>query len=253
MNTRFLHRILLTLAVGLIGVAIATPVHAGVLPGQPEVYPRDSSVFGRTYSEWSAEWEQWAYSLPYDHHPLFDTAGCSTGQSGPVWFLGGKFCSPEVGNCSPTSAVRSCTVPTGTALYFPVVVAGCLGIEADNDLCFGVSPASITAMRAALAHEMDQTTNLQVIVDGKSVKGNLKTDFRVQSPVWTAVLPEDNLPQGNGETIPATPEGQTYWGVDDGVYVMLQPLPRGAHTLRFMGTFPQADFSLDITYNLTVQ
>jgi len=35
--------------------------------------------------------------------------------------------------------------------------------------------------------------------------------------------------------------------------IMLMPLPKGHHTLKFKGSFPQYGFRLDLTYNLTVQ
>jgi hypothetical protein len=54
------------------------------------VIDRDSIAYGRTYSEWSAAWEQWVYSIPASRHPLFDNGDCGTEQSGPVWFLGGS-------------------------------------------------------------------------------------------------------------------------------------------------------------------
>jgi hypothetical protein len=40
--------------------------------------------------------------------------------------------------------------------------------------------------------------------------------------------------------------------VDDGFYVMLRPLPVGAHTLRIHGENPVHSFVLDVTYELTV-
>src|SRR5262245_57270273 len=58
-----------------------------------DVFPVHSHPFGMTYGQWSAAWWQWATSLSADHHPLFDTADLSTGQSGHVWFLGGTFFS----------------------------------------------------------------------------------------------------------------------------------------------------------------
>lgn len=234
--------------VGLTGIAAVTLVHADDLPGKPAVYPRDSVIFGGTYSEWSAAWQQWANSIPASEHPLFDNADCSKGQSGPVWFLGGKFCSTEDTDCPSEPPVRSCTVPTGKGLYFPVVNFACLNGEAEKGFCGDAGPF-ITQMRAFIGDGIDQTTNLQVTVDGKVIKGDLKKDFRVQSPVYTAVLPDGNLLQAIGESIAAG----TYWGVDDGVYIMLQPLPPGTHTLNFHGRFPQYNFTLDFTYNLTVQ
>jgi hypothetical protein len=41
-------------------------------------------------------------------------------------------------------------------------------------------------------------------------------------------------------------------GVDDGIYVRLNPLRVGAHTLRFHAENPSLGFSLDVTYLLDV-
>ena len=216
----------------------------------PPVYVRDAVVFGRAYGEWSAAWHQWADSMPANKHPLFDTASCSEGQSGPVWFLGGRFCAPEINpDCVSAPAVRECAVPAGKALYFPVLNISCLVTEATNNLCLDAGPF-ITQMRAAMAGTMDQTTGLKVTLDGNPLKVNLKRDFRVQSPVYTTIMPDGNLLQALGE--PVIGAG-TYIGVDDGVYVMLKPLRKGEHILNFKGTFPQFDFSLDFTYKLVVK
>jgi hypothetical protein len=249
MRTRFiaLHYVVLVV---LIGFSAATPLQADVLPVEPDVFSRDSVIYGRSYGDWSAAWQQWADSIPADQHPLFDNADCSRGQSGNVWFLGGKFCSIDDPECPNEPAERSCTVPAGTALYFPVVNFGCLNIEAENGLCGEGVGAFITQMRSAIGKDIDQTTNLQVTVDEKQIKNDrLKGDFRVQSSVFTAKLPNGNLLQAIGyEQITAG----TYWGVDDGVYVMLKALSPGDHTINFKGRFPQYNFDLDFTYHLNV-
>ena len=80
----------------------------------------NSVVFSRTFSEWDSEWQQWAYSIPVANHPLFDNGNCSVGQSGMVWFLGGKFCGNTDPKCGQyTNVQRSCTVPRGKYLYLP--------------------------------------------------------------------------------------------------------------------------------------
>jgi len=40
--------------------------------------------------------------------------------------------------------------------------------------------------------------------------------------------------------------------VNDGYYVMLVPLAAGKHMVHFHGEVPSFDFSLDVTYHLTV-
>jgi hypothetical protein len=67
--------------------------------------------------ELTAQWWQWALSIPTVVNPLEDTTGanCMVGQSDPVWFLAGFF--------NGSAATRSCSVPEGAALFFPVINA----------------------------------------------------------------------------------------------------------------------------------
>jgi hypothetical protein len=58
-----------------------------------------------------------------------------------------------------------------------------------------------------------------------------------------------NAPADNILGVPGGGSGEA---VSDGVYLMLHPLSRGEHTLRFGGTFDDFGFSLDITYHITV-
>src|SRR5262249_9630524 len=76
----------------------------------------DSRPYGRTYGEWSATWWQWAFSIQTPDNPLLDETGakCGVGQSGPVFFLAGVI------NVSG-SAERTCSVPSGRALFFPIL------------------------------------------------------------------------------------------------------------------------------------
>ena len=238
-----------------ITATLFTPAYADQGRG-PQVYTRDSVVFNRTFADWSAAWRQWADSMPAMKHPLFDTASCSEGNSGPVWFLGGRFCAADVNqNCVNLPVVRTCEVPQGVTLYFPVLNSGCLDGEAAAGQCSPEPNAPsagpfISQMRKAVADGIDQTTGLQVTVDGKRINGNLKKDFRVQSTVYTSLVPEGSLYPAIFE--PNIVKG-TYVGVDDGIYVMLKPLKKGSHTLNFKGSFPQWDFDLDFTYNLIVK
>lgn len=220
--------------------------------GPVKVFPRDSVVNGRTYSDWSAAWQQWAGSMPWTKHPLFDTADCSEGQSGPVWFLGGKFCATDgSGECpGPDEPFeRSCTVPAGKALYFPILNYACLNVEAEQGYCGDAGPF-INQIRFEVGSYDPYAGGFEVTLDGKNLKGDLKEKFHVQSNVYTSSIPDENLLTGLGyEGIP----GGTYWGVDDGYYVMLKPLSPGAHTLNFKGGYPDFDFYIDVTYELIVE
>jgi hypothetical protein len=63
----------------------------------------------------AAQFVQWSLSIPTDVNPVLDQTGefCMVGQQGPVWFLAGTFFGGTV--------TRSCTVPEGTTLFFPVI------------------------------------------------------------------------------------------------------------------------------------
>lgn len=209
------------------------------------VIPPTSVAYGRTYSEWSAAWQQWALSIPVAHHPLFDNGDCSVGQSGPVWFLGGKFCALNNPNCGTSNVVRSCSVPSGKALYIPILNVEWSVLEVKTDQ--NPNP-QITDLRSAAASNMDGSTT-EIDVDGRQIR-NLQPNFRVQSAAFVFTLPDDNLFNAVGEG--PYPGGSYFPGVDDGVYVMLAPLPVGPHRIHFHGYMPQYNFGLDITYNLTV-
>lgn len=232
---------ILVVAIVLVLAVLAVPSLVAQNPG-PKVITPNSVAFGRTYSEWSAGWWQWALSIPASHHPLFDTADCSVGQSGPVWFLGGKFCANGA-SCDFTGVVRSCSLPAGKTLYIPVLNAENSALELNDP------KAQIADIRASLAAAMDGASDFSFEIDGAAIP-HLKDRFRVQSTATVFTIPDDNLFTAIGE---GNFTGGAYFPVmDDGVYVMLSPLPAGPHQIHFHGAFPQFNFALDVTYNLTV-
>jgi hypothetical protein len=241
-------------AVVLLAVAAsALFTHAGNGKGQPQALPPQSHPHGISYGDWSARWWQWCYSLPVDQHPLFDTADCSAGQSGPVWFLGGTFTVIDENPDDPLVegiAERDCTIPVGTSLFFPILNVECSTIEGN-----GETEAELRDC-AVLNADHIVPGSLVCTIDGVAVQ-NLST-FRVESPLFEiGPLPDNNILESFGLD---APEGSTSPAVGDGVYVMIPPLPVGKHTLHFEGAAvytTAADgfdlmFILDITYHITV-
>ncbi len=210
-----------------------------------EAEPRDAVVFGRTLGEWSAAWWQWSFSIPAPVHPIFDNGPCTEGQSGPVFFLGGKACATNDLSCNPSKAVRNCTIPEGKGIYFPIVNVE--DSDAEEAAVGTMPPPTINRLRQIVEGVTNGTSSLEVDLDGKSLK-DLKTDFRVQSVVFEYTLPANNELQALGVNVPA---GTYSPAVDDGVYVMLKPLHKGKHLLHFAATFP-GGFAFDITYHLTI-
>jgi len=219
---------MLTLALALSLAVLAPPAQAA--NGNPGVLPVNSNPNGRSYGEWSAAWWQWALSIPTTVNPLLDATGadCAQGQSGHVWFLAGVF------NVSG-QATRSCTIPSGTALFFPLINAECSNLEPPP--FFGSNEAELRSCANAFSF-----TNLQASIDGVSLT-NLPS-YEIDSPLFTFTLPADNI-------LGIAPAPTSGMSVGNGVYLLLAPLPVGEHTLKFGGT-DSSGFTLDITYHLTV-
>jgi len=212
-----------------------------------------ASQLGMTYGELSAKWYQWAFSMPYTHHPLFDTSDCSTGQSGPVWFLGGRFCA-TYGSCNPQFVERSCTVPKSKSLFFPI-------LNSDHSFIEDTAGSTEADLRSRAKADMTGTT-IQATVDGRPVQpirvcSAGTTCLSSQSPLVPFTLPAENMLGAIGETVngPSTtdliPDGASSMLVTDGHYVLLPPLPAGPHTIYFHGAFANG-WALDVTYHVNV-
>lgn len=165
---------------------------------------------------------------------MFDTTGanCAAGQSGKVWFLAGVFGG---------SVTRTCTVPAGKALFFPVLNA-VFGSGVFD--CEPTAPGvcDVAALRAGAAARMDNPISLAVSIDGVAVQ-HLKA-YRVPSPVFSLTFPAG--------AIFGLPEGAFSPNVGDGYYVMLTPRSAGPHTIYLKGVANNGD-SVEVTYHLTVQ
>ena len=219
-------------------LANATLMSAAQTPG---VLPPFSKPHGKTYGEWSAAWWKWAMDLPVQGHPFIDgpSFDVSQGQSGQVWFLG-----------SPLGTIeRTCTIPTGTALFIAMNTA-----EASNLEGLGNTEDEQRATARWLADHAvhaDRTLGSFCIIDGVAVRNT--AEYRVQSPQFTFTAP---TPWIFGDV------GGAGTSVADGYYVMIAPLSKGKHTIRFgeswhfsvaEGDGFDFDAYFDTTYHITVE
>jgi len=137
----------------------------------------------QTLKELSAEWWQWAVSIPTSANPLTDTTGtdCLVGQRGATWFLAGVLGTPPGG-----TVTRTCSIPQGRMLFFPIINA--VSINTPN-VCGSINE-SAAQLRADIAPIIDGASKLSLTVDNKEVKILLQ---RVKSTVFAVALPEDNV------------------------------------------------------------
>lgn len=195
-----------------------------------------------SFRELSAQWWQWALSIPAPVNPLAeftdDGSVCMVGQRGSVWFLAGTLVGGTVS--------RKCSVPAGTAIFFPVVNS----MQVNTPGVCGQGPnevLTVADMRVNVAKFIDGVTQMTATLDGKAIKAMR----RVRSEPFAAALPADNLfvPFCGDDGQPA---GVFSPGVDDGYYVKLEGLKPGPHTLQFTALNPSAGFDLNISYQLNV-
>ncbi|WP_435007668.1 hypothetical protein P12x_004932 [Tundrisphaera lichenicola] len=232
-----------TLAVLWITALNATSPASGAENANSKVFPPCSNPHGLSYAEWSARQWQWLFSLPVDHHPLFDSADCSTGQSGKVWFLGGTFSTSEIEpGVILGKADRTCKIPSGTALFLPMVAAECSEIEGNGET------EAVLRECANFFGDFIIPSSVFLEIDGKPVTNPER--YRVESPLFSiGPLPENNvLGAAQGSTSPA---------VSDGYFAMVKPMSVGKHTLRFGGIIDVSSiggpiFIQDIKYTIDV-
>jgi hypothetical protein len=198
-----------------------------------------------TAAELAAAWTQWAYSKPYvdgvspliGGDPDYTEAQCDgtpvSPTQGKQWFLAGTTDRSEV--------VRTCTMPVGTHLFFPVVTSFGVKVFPSED-AEEERQRAINFINRVLA---DPNLSMLVTVDGKEVKSNWIV--RATSPLFALTLPEENVFTQFG-----VPAGVYEGALADGVWVTLPPLPPGEHEIHFEMSAPSVPFSQDNTYILTV-
>jgi hypothetical protein len=179
----------------------------------PSALKPDFILDGLAGPELSAAWWQWAMSAPEDKSPIEDMSGvnCAVNQSGQVWFLAGGYGSSRIS--------RTCTVPAGKYLFFPLVnMAYWSTGENDGFTCQDAKA------RAALNN--DTALDLFVSIDGVTMEGANRFRYRTEkcfdifARIPKAMKPYDAFPSAS-----------------DGYWIALPPLPKGKHVLNFGGRY----------------
>jgi len=183
------------------------------------------------FTDTGARYWTWALTQPTATNPLTDTTGqfCGQGQAGKTWFLAGTL--------SPQPVDRTCTVPTGKNVVFPVVNNGYFAFADDPP-----DQRTETFVRSQVAFVKDQATAMKVSIDGRQLPAQ-RIRYE-ESGLFSITLPGDNLlEKAAGFVLDPS--------VDAGFYVHLDPLERGRHLIHFHGEVPGV-LTVDVTYRLTV-
>lgn len=221
-------------AMTLIGLTLSAPVFAAPAT---RVFPPGSLVpVPLTSGELSARWWRWNYETPNSRNPTLDLTGakCGVGQSGPVFFLAG---APVT-----TPVTRTCTIPAGKILFFPLIAAECSNQEPSP--FFGANEAQLRACAERLL-DGAAPSSLKLTIDGTPVTNLVR--FRARSPLFGFTVPEANQL--------GLPQGTSALSISDGFWIVAQVSP-GNHVIHFEATLTSgagAGFSQNITYNLKVK
>lgn len=210
-------------------VLLAAAFSAVVSPSLAQtdlVVPPTERVVNISQSDWSKAWWQWAGSFDSSNSPIADRSGinCHLKQKGPVWFLAGTY--------GTARTIRTCTVPRGKYLFFPLI----------NYVVMPSSAASCTSSCCASFAETaksitDQPFQLVLDIDGRRIENLANYRQATKECFDMGALAE--------------PRYRIFPSAANGYYVMLRPLSVGKHVLNFGGVLPS--MSQAVTYTLLVE
>jgi len=213
----------------------------------PGVVPPQAAFRGKTYGEWHVLWWQWADSMTNAVSPVTQKGGQvdTSNQSGNVWFLAGYFgdwFNPQ----DPVKFTRSITVPSGTALFFPILNGELTPAEYAVYLeDAGDDPLSQWEYLESWFDE-SLVDVMEAKIDGKLVQ-NLGA-YRALSPASYTVY----FPPGDNHMMDYYPDGGEVEPVfSDGWCLLVEPLSVGKHEISFKASFGE-NLGMDITYHITV-
>jgi hypothetical protein len=214
------------------------------------VSPSEAAPHGHAWDEWQALWCNWVFSTPKEHNALWDTAPADSNQLGHGHdnvFFGGGVWRPDGRPPGRLDTTRSITLTKGTAFYLPLA-------NYQDDLATDTarhnSDSEMLAGRPANAQEYYKDLDvLSATVDGEDVP-NLINYYSAQAKPYDLVLPPGNFDGGYG-VAPGSFVGTTHvllWGI----YLMVDDLTVGTHTLIFNTQFKGSDL-FHVTYKITVK
>ncbi len=194
---------------------------------------QDAIVGGKPVSEYVNIWWQWTYTMPKELSPVRDTTGlnCHIGQSGEVWFLAGGY---------GTSTIRrKCELPSNKYIFFPVI----------NMVYYprGDSQISCNSVKKSAALNNDELLSIEVELDGMFSMNPAHTRMSSRECFdLLGMIPKEKQPP------------KVFPSASDGYWVMLKPLSKGRHILKFNAMYDRekgaySKMAQDIEYELIVK
>lgn len=258
-NRQHPNRVVTLLSGALLLASVANADNRIIPPSPVNALPEHKS-----YEEWSAAWWQWVMTVPSKMNPVTqhgNQVDCSIFQNpfSPVFFLTGD---------SGFTDTRSCTVPFGKPIFFPVV-------NLLNDYPCPSTPSA--PFQPGPGQSLEQFLTIGYRVAGLPSGARPLIDANTVGNGGNLGATLDNVPLAPTEIVPP-PAASTYRatsplflfradsslnqfdacvtggiqpGVSDGYWIMLAPLSPGNHTLVIKQPVSSSS-SVLITYHLFV-
>ncbi len=196
------------------------------------VFPGDT-VEGKHLSTYANMWWQWTYTMPRDMSPVVDRTGekCHVNQQGDVWFLAGGYGSSQI--------KRTCEIPEGKYIFFPVI----------NMLYSFNGDIEVSCEEAKRWASLDNDELLTIEIELDSMVATNPAHSRIASEECFDLLglvPEEyDAPR-------------IFPSAADGFWIMLKPLTKGKHTLKFNAQYDRekgafSKMAQDIEYDLIIK